>query len=216
MTTQKSVFLAGEGDRWYRRNQSALLSEAVPEGIRCFARHAKAGERVLEIGCGNGVRLNQIRSLIPCECVGIDPSSEAIREGRDSFPGVRLEVGTADSLNYPDGIFDFVIFGFCLYLVDRHLLTRVVAEADRVLKDHGRIGITDFDSPIPVKRPYAHREGIWTYKADYGALFCAFPHFVLIEKISYSHQGPGFTFDLNERVASWVIGKDLSAHWGDR
>jgi adenylyltransferase/sulfurtransferase len=40
---------------------------------------------------------------------------------------------------------DLVLFGFCLYLVDRKLISRVVAEADRVLKDTGFLGIVDFD-----------------------------------------------------------------------
>ncbi len=205
---QKSVFLDGEGDQYLRRNIFKLNAGTVAADVRLFARYLKPDAKVLEIGCANGIKLGQLQALVPCKAWGIDPSAEATRTGSEQFPGLHLGVGTADHLDFPDGSFDFVIFGFCLYLIDRPLLTRVVAEADRVLRDRGFLGITDFDAKVPCKRRYAHHAGVWSYKLDYGALFAALPHFVLVEKISYSHEGDRFAFDLQERVASWVLAKD--------
>ena len=205
---QKSVFLDGEGDQYLRRNLSKLNAETVSADVRLFARYLKPGARVLEIGCANGVKLSQLQSLVPCEGWGIDPSAEAIRTGSEQFPKLHLGVGTADHLDFADASFDFVIFGFCLYLVDRSLLTRAMAEADRVVRDRGFLGITDFDARVPYRRRYSHHAGVWSYKLDYGGLFASLPHFVLVEKISYSHQGDTFAFDPQERVASWVLAKD--------
>lgn len=205
---QKSVFLNGEGDQYLRRNRAKLRPEEISEDVRLFARYLQPQARVLEIGCANGIRLVQLGTLLACEGWGIDPSSEAIRTGSQQFPNLHLSVGTADQLQFPDASFDMVIFGFCLYLVDRSLLTRVMAEADRVLKDRGFLGITDFDVTTPCKRRYAHHEGVWSYKLDYGNLFAQLPHFVLVQKISHSHQSGSFSFDPQERVSSWVLAKD--------
>lgn len=206
---QKSVFLNGEGDEYLRRNRARLNAGSVSEDVCLFARYVNSGAKVLEVGCANGVKLSQLQALVPCEGWGIDPSAQAIRTGGQQFPNLHLSVGTADQLEFPNDSFDFVIFGFCLYLVDRPLLTRVVAEADRVLRDRGFLGITDFDAKTPSRRRYAHHAGVWSYKLDYGKLFAGLPHFVLAEKISYSHDGgDSFAFDPQERLASWVLAKD--------
>lgn len=208
MSSQKSVFLNGEGDRYLRRNLPALNHGDIPDGVRLFSRYVRPGGRILEIGCATGVRLAQLRSLVSCEAWGIDPSAEATAIGTGTYSGVKLSTGTADQLPYDDEFFDLVIFGFCLYLVDRPLLTRTMAEADRVLRPGGFLGITDFDVKTPVKRPYSHAAGVWSYKLDYGGLFASLPHFVMAEKISGSHASNEFTFDTQERVATWVLAKD--------
>jgi ubiquinone/menaquinone biosynthesis C-methylase UbiE len=208
MPSQKSAFLNGEGDRYLQRNLAALNDGPTPQSVRLFARHIRPGARVLEIGCATGVRLKQLQLHTPCEGWGVDPSKEATDIGRGLYPELHLGVGSADRLDFADDFFDLVIFGFCLYLIDRALLTRAMAEADRVLRPGGFLGITDFDAPIPMKRPYSHAAGIWSYKVDYGSLFAALPHFVLAEKISYSHVSEEFTFEAQERVATWVLAKD--------
>lgn len=140
---------------------------------------------------------------------GLIRRRKRFRTGSQQFPSLHLGVGTADQLEFADNSFDLVIFGFCLYLVDRSLLTHVMAEADRVLRDRGFLGITDFDAKVPCRRPYSHYAGVWSSKMDYGKLFADLPHFVSVQKISYFHEGGGvFAFDPQERVASWVLAKD--------
>jgi ubiquinone/menaquinone biosynthesis C-methylase UbiE len=119
-------------------------------------------------------------------------------------------VGTANSLKYPNEHFDVVWFGFCLYLIDRSLLTAAVAEADRVLRDNGYLVITDFDPQYPCRRKYHHLAGVQSYKADYSKLFLANPAYTLAAKRSYSHAGAGFPPDPDERVATWVIVKSMT------
>ncbi|PCH56232.1 MAG: hypothetical protein COC15_03440 [Legionellales bacterium] len=145
---------------------------------------------------------------------GIDPSNNAIQQGNKQYSNLHLETGTADNLPYENGFFKVVIFGFCLYLVDRDLLMRTIAEADRVLGDKGFIIITDFDSIMPHKRKYHHlpdRE-IYSYKMDYAQLFFGCPHYALVEKISYSHQSEFFCKDMSERVATTILYKDVGIY----
>jgi ubiquinone/menaquinone biosynthesis C-methylase UbiE len=195
-------------DDWFMRNRVKL--EANPQhspAINLFASYIRAGEKVLEIGTSNGHQLQKLRKLTHCVGFGIDPSPAAIADGKANFPEINLAVGTADKLDFPDENFNAVIFGFCLYLVDRSLLMRAVAEADRVLMGGGKLMITDFDPAMSHRRAFAHQEGLWSYKMQYPDLWLANPSYVLAEKISFSHEGKVFHADPNERVASWVLSK---------
>ncbi|MFY3647708.1 class I SAM-dependent methyltransferase [Achromobacter xylosoxidans] len=219
-STQKSVFTSGqEGDRYFSRNEGvyAAMVDAdelsIPNSV--YASYIRAGDAVLEIGSSSGTNLDALRRATNCAGFGIDPSAKAISSGSALHPGLNLSVGTADKLEFPDQSFDFILFGFCLYLVDRDLLSRVVAEADRCLKDGGFVGITDFAPDVPTKRPYAHRSGIFTHKYQYERMFTAFPHFSVVESRPFSHSGPGFHPDPQERLAATVVHKNLGGGYQD-
>lgn len=211
---QKDVFLKGEGDCYLKRNKTVYANEDkkdINPLYRTFNDYFKEGWRVLEIGCCNGLNLNYYVEKKAIEAYGVDPSSEAIEMGKVQYPKLHLSVGTADSLDFEDDYFDVVIFGFCMYLIDRKLLMKSLYEADRVLKDKGLLCITDFDSPKPYKRKYKHFEGVYSYKYDYSKIFCALPDYTLIEKYANrpSELERNFYKQQDERVASWVLYKDV-------
>jgi trans-aconitate 2-methyltransferase len=54
----------------------------------------KAGERILDLGCGTGRLTNDI-AAIGTDVVGIDASSEMIAEARRLYPALRFEVADA-------------------------------------------------------------------------------------------------------------------------
>ena len=208
---QKEIFLQSQGDSYFFRNKEKLeIQGNERQDVDVIAKYIKPGQKVLEIGCSNGRILQYLKGKIGCDCFGIDPSNEAIISGNKNSPGLNLKVGTADKLEYADGFFDFVLFGFCLYLVDRKFLTRTVAEADRVLKPGGFLGIIDFDVKTPRRRAWKHYDGVFSYKDDYTSMFTAFPQYTLIERRSYSHTSPEFTTDIEERLAVCVIYKELN------
>lgn len=209
--SQKSIFLEQEGDSFFTRNYTQLLNHPIPLSLQFYERYLKAEYRILEIGCSAGNNLQHFNQKFGSECYGIDPSAKAIAEGKLHYPKLHLSIGTADILEFSDGFFDFVLFGFCLYLTDRQLLTKIVAEADRVLKDKGYLGITDFDAKIPKKRPYKHYANVMSYKMDYPSLFLAFPHYSLADKFCFSHSGNAFVADIKERVSSTVLYKDFGS-----
>ena len=207
--SQKRAFLLGEGDAWYSRN-GGDGSEALDHIDRAIIGLIGSPSSVLEIGCADGRRLRRIGTAIGANArlVGIDPSASAVADGRASSSNLDLKVGTADSLPL-DESFDLVVIGFCLYLCDRALLSRVVSEVDRVLVDGGQVIIVDFDPPTSRRRRYRHLDGVWSFKMDYSALFTAFPHFVLTGKSSMSHSGESFEKDEAERIAVWSLRKLL-------
>ena len=213
---QRDEFLADEGNQWFARNRGALEADS-PARQRIVQRIAdqfvesspETRLRVLEIGCGPGQNLAALASRRAIEAAGIEPSSDAVALGRSRHPEFDLRVGTADQLPWADAAFDVVWFGFCLYLVDRPLLQRVVAEADRVLADGGLLAILDFDPDQPCRRPYHHRPGLMSYKMDHARLFLANPAYVLVDKLATSHTTGHWETDPQERVALTLCRKNL-------
>lgn len=219
MSSQRDVFLAGEGDAYFRRNAPAYdagNADTLPLPVAVIRNYLAAGARVLEIGCANGINLERLRRNAGTQGSGIDPSAAAIEAGRQDFPTLDLRVGTAEALPFGDGCFDLVWFGFCLYVTDRALLPRVVAEADRVLRDGGHLAIVDFDPGVPQRRVYAPAAGLSSYKTDHARMFLGFPQYVLAEKRPFSHHGDGFHPDPGERLAVQVLRKDTAGGYASQ
>jgi len=61
----------------------------------------RAGERVLDLGCGTGHLTNLIAST-GAEAVGIDNSSDMIEQARELYPGLRFEIGDGENFHFDD------------------------------------------------------------------------------------------------------------------
>ena len=200
--TQADRFHSGEGDNWYLRNRETDTKDAP---VRRLIKDAVSGlpftpSRVLEIGCGGGQNLVLIKKMTGCEIFGIDPSVIAINDCLKQNPDMSFQVGSAENLPFADSSLDLVIFGFCLYLLDRSLLFKAAAEADRVLATNGALLIVDFSPPFPYRNKYIHQEGIFSFKMDYASMFACNPQYVVSKKIECSHTSTIFDTNPNERV----------------
>jgi len=169
---------------------------------------------ILEIGCSSGYNLAYLCARHNLEGFGIEPSREAIREGTEwaaehSEVKLHLSVGTSDDLPFEDDLFDIVIFGFCLYCTDRRYLLRSVSESDRVLKHGGFLVIDDFQVPTACRRPNKHDNNLFTFKYDYAQLFLSDPCYSLIERTSYSHSSMGFASEIQERISTSILYKEM-------
>jgi ubiquinone/menaquinone biosynthesis C-methylase UbiE len=207
---QKEVFLNEEGDNWYSRNkdyvnQKKMENDFLLKEIITLSPSENQSEKLLEIGCGNGKRLLELKKN-NFNVFGIDPSKSAIEEAR--LNGINALVGTADSLPFVDNSFDVLVFGFCLYLCDREDLFKIASEADRVLKKNGYLYILDFYSKDNSSNNYHHFEGLKSYKMDYSKLFNWHPDYVLIKQILGSHDNISLqTQDKNDWITISVLRK---------
>lgn len=210
-TQQKDIFLESEADAWFERNQQAIqkrnfAEDTVVQAVTEIARLSQDPKiAILEIGCGEGRRLEWLAENLHVDVCGLEPSSKAVEQA--CHRGVKAERGTADDLPFEDASFDVVIFGFCLYLCDRQDLFRIASEADRVLKPDGWIVINDFFAPTPIKREYHHKPGIYSYKMDYRGLFGWHPAYTCYAHRLNHHGANEFTDDPQEWVATSVIRK---------
>jgi len=73
-----------------------------------------AGARVLDVGCGSGYFLHRLQEYGAGECHGIDLMENRVAEGRERYPTLKLQVGSATELAYADGEFDLVTQFTCL------------------------------------------------------------------------------------------------------
>jgi len=219
---QNNIFLESEGDNWnlrYEKNYSSRISPSRKLLTKWCEPIKKDINKILEIGSGNGLGLYYISNNIQAKANGIEPSKEGINLWKKKYSNdfenshiVTLQKGTSESLPYEDDSFDLVIFGFCLYLVDRNLLFKSISEADRVLRDGGYLAIEDFDPSKIMMNKYRHYEGINSYKTNYSKIFLASDHYALMHKYSYSEgvsNDLNFNFnkDMNNRVSLSLLYK---------
>jgi SAM-dependent methyltransferase len=207
---QREVFLRSEGDAWLERNPARSLPESDEPLLAILQlplHQSAAPTKVLEIGCASGSRLGWLRQNRGFDCYGLDPSANAVEAAKAQ--GVTAKQGTAENLPFEAAAFDIVVFGFCLYLCDREDLFRIASEADRVLRNPGWIVIHDFYSATPSRRPYHHREGIFSFKMDYRTLFAWHPGYCnCFHKLGH-HVDGSYTDDPDEWVATSVLRKHI-------
>ncbi len=195
---QSEAFLNGEGDNWYERNRHAELNYAVVDAI---IDACKEPSRILEVGCGNARYLGELHRYYGCECSGIDASEKAISEGHKNYPALELVHDTIPNSLYQLEVlgikYDLILFGFCLYIVDRDRLFEIVDLTDGILMDGGYIAIHDFDPIEPIKVPYKHKEGLFTYKMNNAGLWLANPAY---KQVSKTQTAPGETITIIQKV----------------
>jgi ubiquinone/menaquinone biosynthesis C-methylase UbiE len=97
----------------------------------------RSAGRILEVGCGVGALLPQLKKAAPrSTIVGLDRAEGMLRLAPRDFP---LVVGDAAHLPFADGSFDTVVMAFMLFHLARPAAG--LAEARRVLKPGGWIGL---------------------------------------------------------------------------
>lgn len=123
------------------------------EGVQ--ALHVQPGEHVLEIGFGTGNEILDLADLVGASgrVCGIDISSGMLavaqRKLAEKSPeaAVDLRVADARSLPYEDNSFDVVYTSFTLELFPEDEIPIVLAEAKRVLRPSGRLGVVSMARP---------------------------------------------------------------------
>ena len=215
---QKKAFLEYEADLWFKRNKEALENYKVEDDIvyNLLDKYKILPEKILEIGCSSGHRLNGLKGLFPYAGVyGIDPSNNAIAYGKELYPHVHFDRATADNLPYPAKHFDLVIMGFVFYVVDRELLLASVSEIDRVLSDKGFLLIIDFFSERALKNEYAHISEFkaYSFKQKYESIFTESHLYQLMDKSSVNHttKKPDVLSDFYDLMSVTLLKKDIYA-----
>ena len=222
---QKSDFLAGEGDKWYERN--ILKLDKVEHKDLVFLDKYLSNQNIktlLEIGCSSGYKTLHLAKKLKASAWGIDPSKNAIANAKvmakqnstsiSNLPVLNFSVGTADYLEFGNSYFDFIYFGFCLYLVDRELLPKVIAEADRCLKspsdntnkEGGFLAVLDFDPITPYANVYKHKAGLHSFKDDYSKYFTN-KGYRIIAKESYDRNKVGLANSIDNRTSITLLQK---------
>ena len=135
-----------------RRFRRTMLSFADP----------RAGEAVLDVGCGTGALAIAAKELVGADgsVSGVDASPEMIQRARTKAvkAGLSLDFreGSADALPYADERFDVVLSTVMLHHLPMATRTAAVAEMRRVTRPHGRVLLIDFAGGRNGKGPLLH------------------------------------------------------------
>jgi ubiquinone/menaquinone biosynthesis C-methylase UbiE len=114
--------------------------------------HLKAGQKVLDLGCGTGTLTIQIKQFLPqIELFGLDgdPSVLQIARAKAEAAGVniRWEEGLAYDLPYPVASFDRVISSLMIHHLTTSNKINAFREVVRILKPGGEFHLLDFGKP---------------------------------------------------------------------
>lgn len=109
--------------------------------------HLKGDENILEVGCGDGgVLINLRRDGHKGQLVGLEINDKMFQTAVNLQTKVNIQppiafmVGSADYLPFPDKSFDVIIAFFMLYHMPD--IQKTLREWKRILKDDGKVLIT--------------------------------------------------------------------------
>ena len=135
-----------DGDRRINYGGYRYMPGRWEKMARAMAQHygIKAGDRILDVGCGKGFQLFDFTLVVPgVEVYGIDVSSYAIEHAKGEIKD-RLRVGNANALPYPDKHFDLVMSINTLHNLHCYDLDKALREIERVGRKHKYICVESY------------------------------------------------------------------------
>jgi ubiquinone/menaquinone biosynthesis C-methylase UbiE len=147
---QRKYWHSADAVRFHWQTQNPVLARRESELLRRV--EVGRGERLLEIGCGEGANLHHLRGA-GARFFGVDFSRERAAFARRATDA---HTATADATRLPfgDGSFDAVLIRDVLHHVGE--IDAVLAEARRVLRPGGRLTLVE---------PNRHSPLIWLQAA---------------------------------------------------
>jgi len=118
-----------------------------------IVKRVSEGKDVLEIGCGTGLIMQEIKGNVR-SIVGVDLSASMVHKALDK--GLTVKKADAQALPFQDSCFD-TVYSFKVF---PHVpdIRKALQEASRVTKKGGRV-IIEFYCPYSVKRVTAELSG---------------------------------------------------------
>jgi ubiquinone/menaquinone biosynthesis C-methylase UbiE len=104
----------------------------------------RAGQRVLDIGCGKAFLLYELTQVVPgLDVAGIDISEYAIANAKEEMRSV-LRVGSCTRLPWPDGHFDLAISINTFHNLYNYDLAAAISEMQRVSAGRGWLCVESY------------------------------------------------------------------------
>lgn len=134
-----------DGNRKYGYGGYSYDGRWLPVASKLIKHYGlKSGQRVLDIGCGKGFLLHEVRTLSPeIEARGLDISRYALEHAKEEIRPF-LDLGSACKLPYPDNYFDLVISLNTLHYLYIFELEQALKEIERVKRGNSYIVVESY------------------------------------------------------------------------
>jgi ubiquinone/menaquinone biosynthesis C-methylase UbiE len=120
-----------EYENWFKENELIFQSELL-----ALKQVIPIGKEGVEIGIGSGIFADKLDIKF-----GIDPSEKMLNYATQR--NLKVKIGFAENLPYPDNSFDFAAFITSICFVDNP--EKAIKEAHRIIKDKGDLIIAFID-----------------------------------------------------------------------
>ncbi len=152
------------GDRYVPALRFRALTAAYDPVVRVSTREAefkkrllmqaglRAGDRVLDLGCGTGTLAIEAKLAQPeAEVAGIDGDPAVLERARSKAAEAALEIGFEQGLStdlpYADQTFDVVLSTLLFHHLTGAAKARTATEVARILRPGGRLQVADWGRP---------------------------------------------------------------------
>lgn len=176
-----------EADNYFLRNISSLDKKIVNKGlINLFKTTNLKADKILEIGCSNGSKLNQYSKLLKSKInYGVDLSKRAILNGKKKYKNLELLNISSLEIDKIKLNFNFIICGFFLYHLDRELIFYQFDLIYKKLNKNGYLLLIDFDPLFKHSNRDHNKKGLMTYKMSYDNFLVESGLFEVVYKFKY-------------------------------
>jgi len=121
---------------------SRTRSKAWEEAAFLFENYLTPGERVLDLGCGNGRHYKFFENK-DIQYIGIDNSEKLIKIAEEKYPKADFRKEDALNLSFPNNYFDKVYSIAVLHHIpSEKLRIKFLLQTKRVLKQNGKLVLT--------------------------------------------------------------------------
>jgi SAM-dependent methyltransferase len=174
-------------DKYFLRNihlyNNDLFDQRIINLIKLNNLNA---DKVLEIGCANGNKLNQYSKLLKSKKnYGVDLSKKAILNGKKKYKNLNLLNISSLEIDKIKLNFDLIICGFFLYHLDRELLFQQFDLIYKKLNKKGFLLIVDFDPLFKHSNKDFNEKNLVAYKMSYDNFLVESGLFEVIYKLKY-------------------------------
>lgn len=146
--------------------QKYIVRDVRYKSILIEQADIRAGQNVLDLGCGTGTLAIMVKQAHPsAEVFGLDADPDMLKvakykSAQQNAP-VKFDMGFTNKLPYPDESFDRVLSSIMIHHLKTPDKKKTAQEVFRVLKPGGQLHIVDFGKPVTLYGkmlgPFLHR-----------------------------------------------------------
>ncbi len=132
-----------------------------------FAKYVKKDDFIVDIGCGYGRTLRELKDLGYTNLRGYDFSENMIKRGKRENPDLDLRIKEKETIDLPDDSVNVIIlFAVLTSIITDEEQKELISEIYRVLKPNGIFYLTDFllnDDDRNLKRYEKYQDELGIY-----------------------------------------------------